>query len=480
MSNKQKAINGAKWTTVSTAVNAVFQFGQAAVLARMLASAPVAFGIVSISTLIINFLSIFAHFGFSNSIIYKQETNQKILSTIYYLNLLIGIFMFGVIYLSIPALVLYYHEPLLAGVLKISAFYFPIVFLGQIYNILLEKELKFKSIALTDIISSVLGTSVTIFLAYRGYQAKAPVLGFLTAQLIKTIVQNFTGRQYFSPVKYFNLPEIKEFLIFGMYNIGENVVGFFNGNIDNILIGGLLGVKPLGYYTIAWQIAVFPVTRLCPVIIQTAYPIMAKLKDNIEDLKRAYLKIVDFIACCLIPLLIGLFLMAFNVVPLIYGARWASTVPLVKIFVFMGIFSCLMYPTSPVANSTGKPNYLFYRNLLMLIIKVPLICVIARPYGLIGIAYGFLVTTFVSLVLNFLLIQKLIGSFFMRFLKDIIKPLLFSLAMAVAILLYKYFIGDTGVVNTVVQIALGGAVYAALTLKFKLSFDEIKNLRQSL
>jgi lipopolysaccharide exporter len=129
MSIKSKAINGAKWTTVSTAVSAVLQFAQVAIVARMLA--PASFGIVSISTLIINFLSIFAHFGFANSIIHKQESNRRVLSTIYFFNIIIGIVLFAIIYLCIPLFVAYYKEPALAGVLKVSAFYFPIVFIGR-------------------------------------------------------------------------------------------------------------------------------------------------------------------------------------------------------------------------------------------------------------------------------------------------------------------------------------------------------------
>lgn len=478
MSNKTKAINGAKWTTVSTVVNAVLQFAQVAVLARLLQ--PSAFGIVSISTLVINFLSIFAHFGFSNSIIYKQETSPKILSTIYYLNICIGAIMFVVMYVSSPLLVMYYKEPLLSGVLKISACYFPIVFFGQIYNILLEKELRFKAIALTDIFCSTLGTAATVFFAYNGYQAKALVLGLLIQQFTKMLFQNFIGRSYFSPVLYFNLREIKEHLIFGIYNIGENVVGFVNGNIDNILIGGLLGVKPLGYYTIASQIAVYPITRLCPIIIQTSFPIMAKIKDNIDDLKRAYLKIVDFISCCITPLMIGLFLTAANVIPMIYGPGWEITVPLVKIFVLMGVITCMMYPTSPVAYLTGKPNYLFYRNLVVLVIKVPIIYVAARWYGITGTAIGFLIAAVFSVTLNFLLVQKLIGSFFGSLLKDLVKPLFFSAAMTAVILLYKYLVGDTGTINTIAQIVLGGSVYVGLILKYKVSFNEIRNLKSSL
>ena len=81
MSQKQQAISGGKWMSLSTALSTLLQFGQVAVLARLLESS--VFGIVSVSTLLIAFFSIFANLGFSNSIIYKQEEDQQVLSTIY-------------------------------------------------------------------------------------------------------------------------------------------------------------------------------------------------------------------------------------------------------------------------------------------------------------------------------------------------------------------------------------------------------------
>ncbi|RYZ96025.1 MAG: colanic acid exporter [Sphingobacteriaceae bacterium] len=475
MSNKKNAISGAKWTTLSTAFNIIVQFAQIAVLARLLE--PTAFGLVSISMLVINFLGIFAHFGFSNSIIHKQETNRRVLSTIYFLNLMIGAGMFIIIYLTAPLLVLYYKEPHLTEILHIAAFYFPIVFLGQIYNILLEKELKFKSLALTDICCNTLGTGLTIILAYYNYQAKSLIYGLLAGQVLKMLIQNVLGRKYFVPVRYFNIDKIRGHLKFGVFNIGESLLGFANSNLDAIMIGGLLGVKQLGYYTIALQIAVYPVSRLCPIIIQVSYPIMARMKDNLDGLKRAYLQIVDFITYINVPLLTGLFLMAFNIIPIIYGPGWEPTVPLIKILVFMALFSCVTYPLSTVAFSIGKPNLPFYQNLIVVIIKFPMIYILARLYGVTGIALGLVLTMLIQVIINFLMIKHMVGSFVRLFLKELAKPVLFSVAMSGAILLYKYFIGNTGVFHAMMQIALGGLVYAALTLKYKISLAEIKALR---
>lgn len=477
MSNKRLAISGAKWTTFSTLINTILQFGQVAILARLLD--PSSFGIVSVNMLLITFLGIFAHFGFSNSIVYKQESDRRVLSTIYGLNLIIGFGMFFVIFFASPLLVMYYKEPRLLEVLRLSAFYFPIVFLGQIYGILLEMNLRFKAIAVIEIVSAIIGTSTTIVFAYNGFEAKSLIIGLLTAQSIKVVAQNIVGRKMFSPQLFFNLRLAKDHLRFGIVNIGDSLLGFANSNMDTIIIGGLLGVKELGYYTIAAQIAIYPVARICPLILQICYPIMAKMNENVEQLKRAYLQIVDFLSFCNIPLLIGLFMVAGNVVPLIYGEGWEPTVPLIKIFIFTSIFSCLAFPLSTVAYSRGKPSLLFYLSLVTLAIKFPLIYVFARMYGIYGIAYGILISSFVSLMLNFFFVHQMVGSYFKSLMKNLFKPAVFSLIMSLFIITYKEVVGNEGLMHTLIQILIGGAVYGILTLKFKIGLSEIRSLRKA-
>jgi lipopolysaccharide exporter len=115
MSNQKAAINGAKWTTTATIITTVLGFAQLAVVARVLE--PSIFGLVSICSLVMNFFHIFANLGFTNSIIAKQETDRKILSTIFFASIGLGLIMGILIFLSAPFVVDYYNEPrLLYGI----------------------------------------------------------------------------------------------------------------------------------------------------------------------------------------------------------------------------------------------------------------------------------------------------------------------------------------------------------------------------
>ncbi|MBD2704310.1 MOP flippase family protein [Spirosoma sp. BT702] len=478
MSNTQKAMNGGKWITLSTVISTLFQFLQVAVLARILD--PSDFGIVSISNLIISFFQLFSNLGFSNSIIYRQESDRNVLSTLYYLNLLIGVALYVLMHLSSPFIVSFYHEPKLAHVLNISSYYFVVGYFGQLYMFLLEKELRFRSVACIDIGASVIGTITTVVLAYSGYHELSLIIGTLVTQSVKSTLQIAFGFSLFRPAFFFKLKAAQDHLRFGIYNMGEGILSFIQFNSDNIFIGGMLGVKMLGYYTIAYQLSVFPITKLNPIILQVAYPILAKMKDSNAELKKSYLKILDFISYCNMPLLAGLFITADSVVPMIYGPGWEKTIELIQFFVFVGLFACLSHPLYTLAFTKGKPSLLFYLNLGTLVVKIPMVYFFGTWWGVTGIAVAFMLSTFLNMVANFAIAHSLIGEFMGNFLKNFAKPFLFCLIMIGVVWAYKSLVGNTGTFNTIIEICLGGATYAVLTLLYKLSLSELKAYRQAL
>jgi len=473
MANKEKAINGGKWVTVSTVISTSFQFLQVAVVARILD--PSAFGVVSVSALLINFFGIFGDLGFSNSIIYKQEGDRKVLSSLYILNVFLGIFMCISVYFSAPLVIAYYKEPKLGAVVRLSSLYFLITYFGQIQGFLFQKNLKFRTSAAIDITSSVLSTTLTIFLAYQGFEELSLIFGQLTMVAIKTMLRVYLGRKLFIPLLYFKFSIIKDHLKFGIFNVGEGLIYFIQGNSDNIAIGGLLGVKALGYYTIASQLTIFPISRLNPIILQVAYPILAKMKEDAASLKKSYLKILDLITYLNFPLLAGLYITAESVVPLIYGPGWEQTIDLIKIFTFVSVFTCLAHPLFTLVYSKGRPDLLFYLNLATLLFKLPLLYFFGKTWGVTGIAYAYLTATFINMALSFCIVQYLVGSFMKEFLLNIYKPVLFCLLMIGIITGYKLLVGYSGIANTIAQVAIGGIVYGLLTLMYKISYLELKS-----
>ena len=478
MNTKKAAINGGKWITIATVIGTVLQFGQMVVLARLLT--PGDFGLVALSNLILSFFQLFTNLGFSNSIIYKQESDRSVLSTLYLMNIVLGLLIFGLIQVATPAIVDFKNEPRLERVLHLSSYYFLIVYFGQIYLFLMEKELQFRTIALIEIAGTLVGTLTTLVMAFSGYHELSLVAGQLVTQAVKTPLLILLGRSLFKPALRFAFNKVGEHLRFGIFNLGDGVLGYIQSNYDNLFIGFVLGNDMLGLYTLAYQLAIFPITKLNPIILQVAYPVLAKMQNDNEELKRLYLKILDILSYCNFPLLVGLFLTADSVVPLLYGPGWEGTVGLIQIFVFIGMMMSLNHPLFTLAFTKGKPNLLFYLNVVTLIVKIPLVYWLGRQYGVVGAAAAFLTTTLFNLIVNFGIVHYLIGPFMSVFLRNVARPVLFCLLMVGAVTAYKSLFGYVGVVNAVAEITIGGAVYAALTLAFKFSLTDLKKLRQAL
>lgn len=478
MSIKKKAINSGKWITFSTIFQTILQFIQIAVLARLLDST--AFGIVAMSGIFISFFTIFADLGFSNSIIHKQETDKKILATVYFVNVILGITMFLLIHLFSPLIVSFYKEARLGKVVNTNAIIFLFIYFGSVQAILLKKELRFKMIALIDIIGNAVGFPVTIYFAYNGYAELSLVYGGIVIHAVRTCLEIYFGRDLFLPQFAFKIREIKDHLKFGMFNLGESFVSFIQSNWDNIIIGKILGAKYLGYYTLALQLGYYPVSKLNPLILQVAYPIIAKLKDDAIAFKNTYIKILDILSFFNYPLLAGLYVTVESVVPLVYGPGWEPTFPLIKIFVFVSCLSCITHPLFTIAYSKGKPKYLFYLGIITLAIKIPLVYFLSQYWNVTGVALALLITGLVNLILNLFIVHSLIGDFITLFLKNLIKPVLFCLLMVAAVTAYKMLFGHAGLLNTIIEITLGGIIYLLCTLKFKYSLSEIMEIRRSL
>lgn len=478
MSLKLKAINSGKWLTVSTVFQAIVQFVQVAVLARMLD--PVVFGIIAISNLIIAFFGVFANLGFTNSIIHKQESDRHILSTVYFINILLGFVLFALVQVASPYIVSFYNEPRLVKVIGHSSIVFLFVYFGSVHTVLLKKELKFKYIALIDIIGNLCGSIVTVFLAFRGFEELSLVYGGLVMHGLRTILEVYFGHHLFKPIWYFKIGDVKDHIKFGLYNMGENFVNYFQSNWDNMIIGKVVGPKYLGIYSLAMQLAVYPLIKLNPLILQVVYPVIAKVKDDAMLFKRTYLKVVDILTYVNFPLLAGLYVTVESVVPLFYGPGWEETFPLVEIFVFVSAISCMTHPLFTLAYSKGKPKYMFYLNLINFAIKVPMVYLFGRTWGIIGVAYALLISGSIHLVLNFILTEVLIGDYLRALMRNLMKPLIFCAIMIAVVQGYKHWVGYEGWGHAITEICLGGLVYLVLTFMFKYSLSDLKELKKAL
>jgi len=453
LSLKTQTISGVKWTTLSTVVVNILQLTQIAILSRFLD--PTAFGLMALVTVVIGFSQAFLDMGISNAIIHKQQVSQDQLSTLYWINVLAGLFLFIIICGVAPFVASFYKETELTKLIILVAMSFLVQPFGQQFMVLWQKEMRFREIAKIEIITKSFTFVVSVWLAYRGFGVYALVFGTLAGSVVQTTQFIAAGMREYRPSFVFRIMEVKEYISFGAYQMGERTVNYFNYQIDTMLIGKLLGVESLGIYTIAKQLIMKPADIFNPIVTKVTFPAMSKIQNETAKLKGIYLKTVNYLSSINFPVYAFIFVFADDIVSILFGIKWIKAVPIIKILSIWGALRSTINPIGSLLLAKGRANLGFWYNLALFFI-VPGAIYVGSHWGLLGVCWTLLLLLFPFTMVAawYFLVQPLCDAGFIEYHLQIFKPA--SIALIAGIFAYlSIYLLDFGVLKFSVGTVVG-------------------------
>jgi O-antigen/teichoic acid export membrane protein len=357
---KAKAFRGVKWTTFSTAAGVVIQLAQLSILTRLLK--PGDFGLMALAMVVIGFSQAFVDMGISNAIIQKQQITQEQLSTLYWLNVLAGIGVFALILLASPLVARFYHEAKLVSILFLVGLTFVIQPLGQQYRVIMQKELRFDAMVKVEIATKLLGLGASVWFAVHGFGVYALVNATLITAIFSTLWFIALGYREHRPKLYFRPSEVRGFLGFGAYQMGEQSVNYISAHIDKILIGRLVGMEALGFYNLAWQLVMFPIVRINSILNVVAFPVYSKIQHDKKEIARYYSLSLHLLSAVLVPFLIFMAFFSHEIILIFYGKAWEQASTLLSILSVVGITKALGNPGGSVVLALGRADIGFWWN----------------------------------------------------------------------------------------------------------------------
>lgn len=460
MNLKQKVITGVKWTSLSSITIAILQILQISILARYLS--PEDFGLMAIVIVVIGFSRIFSDMGISNAIIHNQNTTSDQLSSLYWLNIASGLFLFLVIVSLSSYIADFYSQPKLINLLMLLASIFVVLSIGNQYRVLFQKDLQFDIMAKIEITAAVMAFNVAIVLAVKGFGVYALAYATLTNAMISSILFLILGLKKHKPSFIYKHSEIKKYLGFGMFQMGDNTLNYFNSQIDVILIGKFLGAETLGIYAIAKQLVMRPFQIINPILTKVAFPTMAKVQNNPEKLKNIYLKIIDLLGTINFPIYAFIILFAHEIVFVMFGEQWIEAVPIIQILALSVALITIGNPVGSLLLAKGKVNWGFYWNLMQLLI-IPIVIYFASFGGILTVAWSIVVLKAIFVIPSwYILINPLIGVSLIAYILKIMTPFVITIiSFSVSHYLVELL------VSPIIKVFLGGSVlfilYASLT-----------------
>lgn len=415
MSIKSQAINGIKWTTISTVILAVAAILKISILARFLDKAD--FGLMALVTFVMGFMNLFNDMGLASAILHKQNISKKEYASLYWFNLLVSFLMYGVLLLITPAVSGFYEQPQLNILIPLLGLNLIITGIGQQFKVIEKKKLLFKQISIIDVISGILSLGLAIVLAVKGYGVYSLVYSALLQYLFSNIVFLFIGLKKQGLLFHLKFHETRPFLKIGIYQVGGQTANYFNRDLDILLIGKFFSPDILGGYSLAKQLVFRPAQFLNPILMNVASPTLALYQNDIKALKRNYLKLVNIISTINIPVYFGIIVFAPLIVQILYGNGFEEIIILVQILSVYMILRAIGNPIGSLLIATGRTDIGFMWNMVTLLI-MPVFIYVGSQFGIVGVVIAVTMAMVVLYVPAWkLLVNKLVGATLKEYIK---------------------------------------------------------------
>lgn len=351
------------------------------VLARLLT--PADFGLVAMVTSIAGLAQAFADFGLSEATIQRQEISHEQVSTLFWINVGIGLTLMLVMVALAPLLAWFYREPRLNRIASLVSLTFLIGGLRVQHNALLRRQMRYVSLAVRDVTSSAIAVPVAITLAWRGAGYWAIVALPLTFNFTQMALSWLMVR--WMPGLPRRAAKVRSMVTFGGNVAASYAIGAVNRSADSVLNGWYWGAYQLGLYSRAYNLLMLPVRQLSAPAGSVAVPTFSRLQNDPERFARYYLRLANLMMWITTPIFGFLFVAAQPVIVLVLGAQWVGAAPVFQILVFSALGQLLFESVIWLFVSRGESG----RLLKLLLVISPIIVgsfAIGLPFGIKGVA----------------------------------------------------------------------------------------------
>ena len=430
--------NGAKWSSLSTLIITITQIMQFLLLGNILTVQQ--FGMVGMFTTMIIFAQIILDLGIGAAVIQREGLSNRQLSTLFWLNVLIGIFLFFALQLGGPLIAAFFDEKKLISGIRLLAFLFLFAPIGQQAQYLLQKELRFQTIGKIETASVLVSFLLLLIFLFRG--SLHPIVAYVASQVILYSLKGFLYyvcyRKIWKLAFIFDLSCCKDIFSFGFYQLLSRLVNRIGGNLDVFFIGKFMGMEALGIYSLVYQIVTIPVLKINPIITRVAFPVFSKVQHDNAQLVDGFIYMTKIIAFITFPLLIGLLALSDLFISLVFGKEWMDAIPILKIMLIVGMLRVLMNPNGSLILAKGKANLALYWDAAFLIIYGIALFSAVLSERLVVVAWTYAAVNFINFILGRWLLDRLINLKWTIYMKSILTPLLLAVFItAVAFLIKK-------------------------------------------
>lgn len=454
------------WITVSEVISKGVAFFLLIWVARYFG--PNDYGKIAFSLSYVALFAFFIDFGFTSIVIREiardQSKSTKYIENVLAIELILGLVTFGLIFISahflgkgpeVSKLVYLFG---VATILDCFTIFFQSVFCANE---------RMEYVAISRFIQGVSLLGVVVFLIIHRSSIITLGYAFVIASIVSAISTLLITRKFFS--KFFlkiNFDTWKEILK-EAWPIGLiNFAALMFQSLDAIFLGFFKSNREVGLYSAASRIIIG--TYFLLAILSSVFlpPISRAFKEGHDKLKNIIEKYAFLNICIGIPIGIGGFFVAPQLIPFLYGNQYSESIIPFQILSLnlILIFMIALY---------GQPLIFFDKQrkflksyLIGLLVNIIFNIILIPRFGLTGAAITAILTQLTILMIVFFEFKKIIA---LKVKKIILSSLFSSIIMVIFIMI----VNKLGLNNLIFSIVAGVCVYF---LMLYLMFSRLKGM----
>ena len=341
MSLRDSAVKGVVWTSIGTVGAGLLNFILTMILARVLS--PSDYGLLELLAIFTILSECFIDSGFSQAVIKDQNASQTDLSSVFFFNLTIALVLYIGLFFAAPLIANFYHEP---SLIKLSRFVFLVIIFHS---------------------CSIIQNDMVLFAFLR------MLFYWLFSSWRPSFVVSFKSIE-----KYFK---------FGVNLLIQGLIDKFVTNLESLMIGRVYTKSDLGYFSQAKKLDSYFAQTSISVVQKVTYPILAKIGNDVNQLKNGYRRVLGITMFVMVPVLFFCVASADN-----FFSQWGKSEPFLRLWCICGLlvgFQSIFNNIFLVTNNTKRLLYLsMIKQSVRLIVIFCLIniSVMALMYGIVGVS----------------------------------------------------------------------------------------------
>jgi PST family polysaccharide transporter len=330
---RKKVLHGIAFTVISQGGKVAINFVATIVLARLLL--PSDFGLLAAVNPVLGFAFQLQNLGLTQAIIQRDKVSKHQLNALFWLSMGISTSIAAVICLAAPWIADFFHDDRLMPLYIVSSTSIILAAASAQPIALLNRNLQFRTLAVRDLVATLLATAITIYVAWKTQSYWALAVGQILPSLV-TLVICARAAKWFPGMPRFDKEAI------GMIRFGAgvstfNMSNFLARNLDNVLIGHFENSHALGLYDRAYKLLMYPLTQAIFPIGRVMLPTLSRLNAEPARYRNAYLRTMKALLILIHPALLVTILFSDLVIGVLLGPRWLDAAPIFSVLGIAGL-----------------------------------------------------------------------------------------------------------------------------------------------